>query len=81
MAWNTYNYYCGDVQCLVASNKAGCISIWLDNQPLINHFKINAGDQEQFIYLFLPLKTLSNGRHGFKAEFVDKTYKKNRSGC
>src|SRR5581483_1509965 len=70
------NYYCGDVQCLVASNKTGYISIWLDNQPLITNYKISAGEQEQpFV---IPTKTISNGRHGLRAEFVDRTHKKNK---
>lgn len=70
------NYYCGDVQCLVASNKPGVISIWLDNQPLISNYKLSAGEHDQpFI---IPTKTITNGKHGLRAEFVDRTYKKNK---
>ena len=70
------NYYCGDVQCLVASNKSGSITIWLDGQTLIMGYKMGGGEQEQpFV---IPTKTLTNGKHNFKAEFVDRSYKKNK---
>lgn len=70
------SYYSGDVQCNIVSNKRGEISVWLDNQPLINHFKVSAGNQEQpFI---IPTKTIINGKHALKVEFVDKTMSKNK---
>jgi len=70
------DYYSGDVQCGVKSNKTGDISVWLDEQPLINRFKIGASDQDQpFI---IPTKTISNGKHAIRVELVDKSYRKNK---
>ncbi len=71
------SYYCGDIQCLISSNKTGDISIWLDNQPLINKFKFKANQQE---YPFvIPTKTIPNGQHQLKTELVDTTFNKNKA--
>jgi Peptidase family M23 len=70
-------HYCSDIQCSVSSNKTGDISIWLDNQPLINKFKFKATQQE---YPFIiPTKTISNGSHQLKTELVDTTFNKNKT--
>ena len=70
-------FYSGDVQCAVASNKSGTISVWLDGQPLVNDFKMSGGGSEQpFV---IPSKTLTNGKHALKINFVDRTYAKNKT--
>lgn len=69
------NYYCGDVQCLVATNKSGDISVWLDGQPLITQYKISGNQEQPFI---IPTKTIVNGQHALKVEFTDRTYKQNK---
>ena len=69
-------YYSGDMQCCVKSDKKGCISLWLDNQPLVTQFKIKA---EQDGHTFsVPTKALSNGKHMLKVDFTDSTYNKNK---
>lgn len=66
----------GDVQCSVATNKSGNISVWLDGQPLISDYKISGGDKEQpFV---IPSKTMENGKHSLKIDFVDRTFAKNK---
>ncbi len=70
-------FYAGEMQCAVASSKAGEISLWLDDQPLINKFSIAAGEQG---HLFtIPTKTLSNGKHTLKAHITDSTFNKNKA--
>ncbi len=69
--------YAGEVQCIVSSDKTGHISIWLDDQPLINNFKMGAHNEgHPFI---IPTKTISNGSHLLKAEFTDTTFNQNKS--
>lgn len=67
--------YCGDIPCMLQSTKNGDICVWLDGQPLISHYKISKDQEQPFV---IPTKTLSNGKHVLKAEFVDKTYRKNK---
>ncbi len=67
------HYYCGDISCSLASNKKGEVSIWLDGKPLINRFKVS---QEQVFTI--PSKTVANGKHQLKADFVESTYRKNK---
>lgn len=68
--------FAGDVACIIASTKAGEISLWLDGQPLINQFRMSAKEQgHQFT---IPTKTLGNGKHSFKALLTDNTYNKNK---
>ncbi len=69
-------WYSGEMQCAVAASKAGEISLWLDNQPLVNQFSIPAGEKgHEFT---IPTKTLSNGMHRLKAQITDHTYSKNK---
>jgi len=71
------SYYCGDIQCFVSSNKTGDISVWLDNQPLTNKFKLKTHQQE---YPFvIPTTTMPNGQHRLKTELVDTTFHKNKT--
>jgi len=67
------HYYGGDIACSLASNKRGEVSVWLDGKPLINRFKVS---QEQLFTI--PSKTVTNGKHQLKADFVEGTYRKNR---
>jgi hypothetical protein len=69
-------YYCGDVQCAVISDKAGEMSVWLDGAPLVAHFSIRSAHQE---YPFtVPTKTIANGKHDLKIELVDNSFNKNK---
>ena len=71
------NYYCDNLQCVIASNKKGKMSIWLDKKPLMKNFKLNVAHQE---YPFtIPTRTLSNGKHNLKIEITDNTYNENKS--
>lgn len=71
------DYCSGDAACGVKSNKKGEISVWLDDQPLISYYKINASAQGQpFV---IPTKTIPNGKHSLRVELVDKTYRKNKA--
>lgn len=70
-------YYCGDIQCNIASNKAGDASAWLDGQPLSINCEINKKNYE---YPFIiPTKTIANGKHIFKIDLNDTTYHKNKT--
>ena len=68
--------YCsGDVQCFVFSDKTGDLSLWLDEQPLTNKFKITANEAgHPFV---IPTQTMTNGIHSFRAELIDKTFHHN----
>jgi murein DD-endopeptidase MepM/ murein hydrolase activator NlpD len=68
-------YYAGDVQCSIASSKNGELSIWLDEQPLINQFSMNGGEHGHFFTI--PTKTISNGKHTLRAAITDNTFQKN----
>lgn len=68
-------FYCGDVSCMLQSTKTGDICVSLDGQPLISHYKVSKDQEQSFV---IPTKTLSNGKHVLKAEFLDRTYRKNK---
>ena len=73
--------YCGgDIKCLIKGKdtyKISDISVWLDEKPFINKFKIN---KKQFEHP-LPIDTrmLPNGKHTLKIEVSDATFKKNKT--
>jgi len=70
------NYYCDNLQSIIASNKTGNLSVWLDKKPIIRNFKIKNPKQE---YPFaIPTRTLKNGKHTLKIEITDETYNKNK---
>ncbi len=69
--------YAGDMQCAIASSKKGSISIYLDDQPLVNEFSIASGDQGHAF--LIPTKTIANGKHVIKAEIIDSTYNGNKA--
>lgn len=70
-------YYCGDVRCAVQADKKGDISLWLDTQNLANNVRIKAHQDGQAFTI--PTKTLSNGKHVLKAEFVDTSFNANKT--
>lgn len=70
-------FYAGDVRCAVAmsdSYKVSDISVFLDGNVLISHFKINRKQDEH--NFTIPTKTLSNGCHELKIEVRDGSYNK-----
>lgn len=71
-------YYAGDVQCAIAMSdnyKVKDVSVFLDGNVLISHFKINRRHDE---HLFtIPTKTLSNGCHELKIDVRDGSYRRN----
>jgi hypothetical protein len=70
------NYYCGDVQCSVSTNKTGYLSVSLDGQPLLTQYKVKSGRENPFT---IPTRTLANGQHTLRLELVDTTYHKNKN--
>ncbi len=70
-------HYAGEMQCTVASTKTGDISIWLDEQPLVNQFRMSSGEHG---YAFtIPTKTIANGKHTLRTALTDGTYHKNKA--
>ena len=69
-------YHCGEIKCCVSSDKTGDVALWLDGQPLANGVRIKAHQEGQ--PFAIPTKTLSNGKHNLKVEFVDRTFNKNK---
>lgn len=71
-------WYAGDIQCIATGSdayKVADISVWLDNKPLVNYFKINA---TSFEYPFvIPGKTIPQGKHSLKVEVRDGAFHKN----
>lgn len=70
-------YYSGDTQCIVTSDKRGEITLSLDGQPINNKLKSCYKNQERVFTI--PTRTLTHGKHHFKAEFVDATFHKNKT--
>lgn len=70
------NYYAGEVQCMISSDKVGDVSIWLDDQQLVSRFKMVSKNCEQ--PFGIPTRTIANGKHRFKVEFVDTTFNQNK---
>lgn len=69
------HYYNGEIPCLLTSNKAGSLSVWLDNKPLAQQFAIRSKSYE---YPFvIPTQTLHDGTHNLKATFTDNTFHHN----
>ncbi len=65
----------GDTACTIMSNKKGDVSIFLDDQPLINEFKMSKAHVHPFS---IPTKQITNGSHKLKTVFIDRTYNKNK---
>jgi murein DD-endopeptidase MepM/ murein hydrolase activator NlpD len=71
-------YYAGDVPCVIAMRdyaKVAEISVFMDDKPLVSHFKINKRHAEY--PLVIPTLTLPAGRHELKVEVTDGSYRKN----
>lgn len=66
----------GDTVCTIVSNKKGDVSIFLDDQPLINEFKMSKAHVHPFT---IPTKQITNGAHILKTVFIDRTYNKNKT--
>ena len=64
--------HAGDVQCVISSSKKGHISIFLDEQPVVDQLSIAAGDRGHAFTI--PTKTMADGEHILKAEITDRTY-------
>jgi hypothetical protein len=73
-------FYAGNMQCVLSGSdgyKVSDISIYLDNAPLVNKFRINRRD---FDYPFtISSQALSNGPHTLRVEAVNGTYHKNKT--
>lgn len=70
------NYYGGNIQCSILSNKKGLLSITIDEKPIANNFKINSKNQE---YPFpIPTENMPNTEHTMKIDFIDNSFKKNK---
>lgn len=70
-------YYGGDVRAVVSMSdgyKVSDISVFLDGNALISHFKINR-KQDEHIFT-IPTKTLTHGKHALKIEVRDGSYNK-----
>jgi len=68
-------FYCGNLQCSIASDKPGILSVILDEKPLAKNFKATTKNQE---YPFtIPTRTVANGKHTLKIQLTDNTYNKN----
>lgn len=72
-------HYCGDIKYCIQADKSGLVSLFLDGQSLANDCKIKAYKENQSF--ILPTKTLANGRHLLKIDFVDNTYHANKMVC
>lgn len=70
-------YYAGDMQCRLMSSKSGEVSIWLDDQPLANRFKISGGGTGHSFTI--PTKPITNGKHTLRVQICDRTYHRNSS--
>jgi hypothetical protein len=72
------NTYGGDVQCTIDAchaYKIAEISLWVDNKPLAEHFKIS---RSRCSHAFmLTTQALSNGPHTLKVQLVDGSYHRN----
>jgi hypothetical protein len=70
--------YANEVPCAVTGNdnyKVGHLSIWLDDKPLISHYKIN---RRSFEYPFsIATKQLPQGKHTLKVSATDASTKHN----
>lgn len=73
-------FYAGNLQCVLSGEdgyKVSDISIWLDNAPLVNKFRIN---RREFDYPFaISTQALSNGPHSLRVEAVNGTYRRNKT--
>jgi len=70
-------FYSAELQCAIASNKRGDLSVWIDDQPVAHKFKVRSKNSD---YPFpIPTRTLSNGEHTLRVEFVDSSFNGNKA--
>ncbi len=70
------NFYSGDIQCSLAVNKPGQMSVLLDEKTLINNFKLSSSQESPFT---IPTQTIANGKHELTINFTDNTFHKNKA--
>ncbi|MBY0109674.1 MAG: M23 family metallopeptidase [Candidatus Babeliaceae bacterium] len=71
-------YYAGDKECLLTVKgdyRIKTLSMWVDDKPLVNKFKINSTHFERVMPILS--KVISNGRHTLKIEAQDGSYNRN----
>lgn len=71
-------YYSGDKECLLTVHggyKIKSVSLWVDDKPLVNSFRVNSKHVEQVLPLLS--KVISNGKHTLKIEAQDGSYNQN----
>jgi len=69
-------YYSNDALCHICADKTGDVSLFLDDQNVVSYCKIKANqDSKPFV---IPTKTLSNGKHILRTEFIDNTFSRNK---
>jgi len=71
------HHYAGDVNCTINCSKAGTVSAWIDDKPLITDFSIGSADRDH--PFCIPTRTVTNGQHTLKLELTDTTFKQNRT--
>lgn len=70
-------HYAGDINCAITTDKRGDLCVWLDETPLIQHFKLANGQQK---YPFsIPTRSIANGKHTLTIELVDTTFYKHKT--
>jgi murein DD-endopeptidase MepM/ murein hydrolase activator NlpD len=68
-------HYCGDVQCSVNASKSGELSVKMDGQSLFTKYKVSRSYEQTFP---IPTRSMPNGAHSMKIEYVDSTFNKNK---
>lgn len=71
-------YYAGDKECLLTIHSDYSIknvSLWVDDKPLVDRFKVNSSHFERVIPVFS--KVIANGKHVLRIKAEDGSYRKN----
>lgn len=68
-------HYCGDVQCSILASKSGKLSVKMDNQSLLTQHKVSSSQDQTFA---IPTRSMPNGIHSMKIEYVDSTFNQNK---
>ena len=69
-------FYAGELSCSIDSSRTGEVSMWLDDKPLVNHFKVSKHDAScPFI---IPTNSLVDGKHLLKVLFTDNSFYRNK---
>ena len=70
------NCYAADITCRLTMSKPGKLSIYLDEKPLVNAMNIHGKELE---YSFIIPKTIANGSHTLAVNFIDNTFRRNKT--